>query len=174
VSSRGASLRIPVAELRRRPGNRSTVERTVPIGGLAVGTASTPADAMADVRLDLESQHDGVTVRGRVRAPWIGECRRCLEPTGGELEAEFAEVFSDHPDGAELLAFDGDAVDLTDSVRDAVVLGLPLAPLCRSDCSGPEPGAFPVRVEGTADPGRVDPRWAALDELRFDPDSPDG
>jgi uncharacterized protein len=174
VSSRSGPLRIPVAELRRRPGNRSTVERTVPVGGLGVGSASTPTDAEAQVVLHLESQSDGVTVKGEVRAPWTGECRRCLEPTGGELSAEVTEVFSDHPDGAELLAFDGDAIDLSETVRDAVVLALPLAPLCRSDCPGPEPDSFPVRIEGEAGLERSDPRWAALDELRFDRDPDEG
>ncbi len=174
MSSHSEPLRIPVAELRRRPGNRSTVERTVPVGGLGVGSASTPPDAEARVVLHLESQSDGVTVQGEVRAPWTGECRRCLEPTGGELSDDVTEVFSDHPDGAELLAFDGDAIDVSETVRDAVVLALPLAPLCRSDCPGPEPDSFPVRVEGEADLERSDPRWAALDELRFDRDPDEG
>ena len=174
MSSRSEPLRIPVAELRRRPGNRSTVERTVPVGGLGVGSASTPLDSEARVVLHLESQSDGVTVKGEVRAPWTGECRRCLEPTGGELSAEVTEVFSDHPDGAELLAFDGDAIDLSETVRDAVVLALPLAPLCHSDCPGPEPDSFPVRIEGEAGLERSDPRWAALDELRFDRDPDEG
>lgn len=174
MSARPETLRIPVAELRRRPGNRSTVDRTVPVGGLGVGSATTPVGAEAQVVLHLESQSDGVTVQGEVRAPWTGECRRCLEATGGELVAEIAEVFSDHPDGAELLAFDGDAVDLSETVRDAVVLALPLAPLCRSDCPGPEPESFPVRVEGESGGERSDPRWAALDELRFDRDPDEG
>jgi uncharacterized protein len=63
-------------------------------------------------------------------------------------------------------------VDLEPVVRDAALLNLPLAPLCRPDCAGPVPDALPVVVEGEGDddaPAR-DPRWAALDELRLDPD----
>ena len=169
-----AGLRIGVAELRRRPGNRMHVEREVPMGDVGISTAATPPGAEALVDAVLESQSTGVTVAGTVTVPWVGPCRRCLEPTGGELVAEFGEVFSDRPDGADLLAFDGDAVDLTQSVRDAVVLGLPLAPLCREDCPGPEPEAFPVAREGDGTERPVDPRWAALDQLRFDPGTEDG
>ncbi len=160
---------VPVAELRRRPGNRSQVDLEVPAGGLSTSSASTPEGVEAQVHLHLESQSDGVTVTGTVVVPWEGWCRRCLGACGGDLEAEFAEVFSTHPDGVDLLPFDGDAVDLTDAVHEAIVLGLPLAPLCRQDCPGPEPGAFPVSVESGDASDRRDPRWAALDELRFDP-----
>jgi uncharacterized protein len=171
---RPRDLLVPVAELRRRPGNRTEVDLEVPAGGLATSSASVPAEAVARVHLVLESQSDGVTVAGRVGVPWEGACRRCLDPCGGDLEVEVAEVFSDHPDGLDLLPFSGDAVDLTAAVTEAIVLGLPLAPLCRSDCPGPEPAAFPVAVESDAPAERRDPRWAALDELRFDPGEPGG
>lgn len=74
--------------------------------------------------------------------------------------------------GGELLAMDGDFVDLGPVVHDAVVLALPLAPLCREDCPGPDPAHFPVV---TADPSAPppDPRWSALAELRFDREGTD-
>ena len=57
-------------------------------------------------------------------------------------------------------------------MRDAVLLALPLAPLCRRRLPGPVPR---VRVDPVDDgrraadaAERADPRWAALDELRFD------
>jgi len=165
---------VPVAELRRRPGNRMVLERDVPIGDLATSSAAVPSGVSATLTATLESLSDGVTVVGRIHVPWEGSCRRCLDPCVGELDVDFSEVFSDHPDGGDLLAFSGDAVDLTDAVREAVVLGLPLAPLCREDCAGPEPSAFPVAVESEGAVATRDPRWAALDALRFDPEADDG
>ena len=53
-------------------------------------------------------------------------------------------------------------------------MDLPLAPLCGPDCRGPAPEDFPATVEGEGagegegDEPAGDPRWAALDELRFD------
>ncbi len=95
-----------------------------------------------------------------------------------------------HPTEGETYALDRDVVDLEPLVRDAVLLSLPLAPLCANDCQGPAPEAFPAIVEDdvavvSPQPGslradadadaadleeepRRDPRWAALDQLRLD------
>ncbi|MBK6439510.1 MAG: DUF177 domain-containing protein [Candidatus Microthrix sp.] len=45
------------------------------------------------------------------------------------------------------LAIEDDRIDLTEAVRAAVVLALPMAPLCSDDCMGPDPEAYPVTVE---------------------------
>ena len=64
-------------------------------------------------------------------------------------------------------------------MRELALLSLPLAPLCREDCVGPDIDRFPTGPaddpdEDTAEPPR-DPRWAALDALTFDdPDPSDG
>lgn len=165
-------LRIRVTDLRRRPGTRDEVSRRVRLGGLRVGDSEV-ADPPVEVDVALESLSDGVRVEGTVRFGWTGSCRRCLGEAHGAAEAPIAELFADHPVSDEILEIDDGFVDLGDVVRDTVLLGLPVAPLCRDDCEGPAPGEFPVAVE--ADPGTeaapeapADPRWAALAELRFD------
>ena len=66
----------------------------------------------------------------------------------------------------ELPELEGDLIDLEPVLRDAVVLALPLRPLCRDDCPGlcAECGA---RLADDPDHGHetVDPRWAALQGL---------
>jgi uncharacterized protein len=63
----------------------------------------------------------------------------------------------------ELPVIDGDFLDLDPVVRDAVVLALPLAPLCRADCPGlcVECGARLADDPSHAH-DRIDPRWAGL------------
>ena len=68
-------------------------------------------------------------------------------------------------DPDEVYRLDGDEIDLRPMVRDAVVLNLPQAPLCRDECLGPDPVRYPATVEDDSKP--VDRRWAALSELRF-------
>ena len=97
-----------------------------------------------------------------------------LAPRILEVEAGLDErIFEVHPEEGETYPIDGDEVDLEPVVRDAALLSLPLAPLCREDCAGPAPDAFPATVEGEDEPAdgdepARDPRWAALDELRFE------
>lgn len=144
------------------------VSRDIDLDGIAVSTAEVPAGTAGRLDVVLESLSDGVTVSGTLDVPWHGPCRRCLEQTTGVVVVELREVFSDSPVDDDLLALDGDVVDLGPVVHDAAVLALPLAPLCRDDCPGPDPDHFPVVVESDA-VAVADPRWSALDELRFDP-----
>jgi uncharacterized protein len=88
----------------------------------------------------------------------------------GVAEAAVREVFESHPDpDGETYRLEHDRVDLEPMIRDATLLALPLAPLCRPDCPGPDP-EHPVVLEGSEEPTDtpVDPRWASLRDLRFD------
>ena len=165
-------LRIGVQELRRRPGTQRDVTLGTPLADLGITSARVPDGAEVVVDATLEAIEGGVTATGTVTAPWEGECRRCLELVTGTVEATLSEVFEPHPTEGETYPLEGDEVDLEPVVRDAVLLNLPLAPLCREDCPGPAPDAYPTVIEGddaeqATEPPR-DPRWAALDELDLD------
>ena len=56
------------------------------------------------------------------------------------------------PTEGETYPLDGEQVDLEPLVRDAVLLALPLAPLCADDCPGPAPEAFPTGPADTEEP----------------------
>ena len=129
----------------------------------------------------VESIVGGVSVMGSVNFSWEGDCRRCLELTGGSMDVDIAEIFQiGAPEDSELIGFDGDQIDLVPLVRDAALLSLPLAPLCGNDCAGPDPDRYPaITVEQSeqqkaAEAAEVpDPRWAALDQLKLDDNSAD-
>jgi uncharacterized protein len=109
-----------------------------------------------------------VLVSGTARAPLTGECVRCLDPLDDLLEVEFAELFvAPGNDGDEdTLWIQDDLVDLEPVVRDAVVLALPLQPVCEDDCPGL---CAQCGARLADDPAHqhtdVDPRWAALEAL---------
>jgi uncharacterized protein len=169
-------LRINVLEIRRRPGTQREVVLSAPLPGLAISSAQVPDGAEIAVDAMLESIEGGITLSGTVTAPWVGECRRCLDPVEGVLDATVSEVFEMNPTEGETYPIEGDDVDLEPMVRDAVLLGLPLAPLCREDCAGPVPEALPVIVASDAADGEgddtaerpPDPRWSGLEQLKFD------
>ena len=165
-------LRIGVSELRRRPGNRMQLLRSVPLGPLAISSSSIPEGDEVLLSATLEALSDGLTLSGTVQVPWQGECRRCLEMTSGVVLVDVAENFKDRTEGelGEIQPISNDSIDLASIVHDAAILALPIAPLCRADCAGPIPDVFPVITPETADPEPIDPRWASLGELRFDSD----
>ncbi|GAB3971690.1 DUF177 domain-containing protein [Streptomyces sparsus] len=149
---------------------------------LGIEVIGVPEGAPMKLDLRLESVMEGVLVTGTARAPLTGECVRCLEPLEQECEADFQEMFS-YPDAddrnraaaagddaeeeEEGLSLEGDLFDLEPVLRDAVVLSLPMKPVCREDC----PGLCAVCGARLADDpdhqhdDAVDIRWAALQGL---------
>ena len=132
-----------------------------------------PAGATISLDVRLESVSEGVYVSGSVAAPLQGECARCLDELTDELSVEIGELFA-YPDSVtdettdddELPRVVDDHVDVEQTVRDAVVLALPLAPLCADDCPGLCPDCGGRRADLGPDHGHetLDPRWAALRE----------
>lgn len=161
-----APLVIGVSELLRWPGTQREFAVVAELEGLRISSASVPPGAEIAGRFTIEAMSDhAVTVKGDVTAPWTGECRRCLRSIDGTLTARVEEIFETHPVDGETYPLEGERVDLEPLVRDAVLLALPLAPLCEEACAGPEPDGHPI---GPTDRDEIDPRWSALGELKFD------
>lgn len=171
-------LVVPIAELRRHPGTRRRFTEAVALPGLGITTAAVPEGAPIEVDVELETLSSGLVATGTVTVPWVGDCRRCLTPVDGSTVARLKEIFEPRPVEGETYPMAEDLVDLEPMVRDAVLLALPLAPLCSTDCLGPAPEAFPaVAPDGGEEPesdSAVDPRWAALGDLHFDSAAEDG
>ncbi len=166
-------------ELGRRPGSQREVTRTVPApADLGIEVLSVPEGSPVELDLRLEAVMEGVLVTGTATADLRGECVRCLEPIVDQIDVTFQELFvydaepgTDAAEDPEVSVLEDDLVDLEPLLRDAVVLALPFQPLCREDCPGlcAECGA---RLADDPDHGheeQVDPRWAALAELKQDP-----
>jgi len=138
---------------------------------LGIDVIAVPAGDTIELDVRLESVTEGVYVSGTVRARLVGECARCLDAMADEVDVELGELFA-YPDSVtdettdadELPRVLDDYVDVEQIVRDAVVLGLPLSPLCREDCPGLCPDCGGRRADLGPDHGHetLDPRWAAL------------
>ncbi len=163
-------------ELGRRPGSMQRVRRTVPApGGWGLDIVRVAAGSDLGLDLRLESVVDGVLVSGTVSAAVGGECGRCLEPLEQGIEVDLQELFAYEPDPGDEDAplVQGELIDIEPLVRDAVVLALPLTPLCDEDCAGLCP-VCGVRLAEAGDDhahdDQVDPRWAALASLNPNPE----
>jgi uncharacterized protein len=160
--------------LGRGAGSEHTETRTVPAPAeLRVGLAGVPEGADLELTVRLEAVTEGVLVTATARAPVTGECARCLEPLAQQVEVSCQELFGYTPGvgaDADGYSLHGDLLDLEPALRDALVLALPLAPLCRDDCPG-------LCVEcgvqlAKAGPGHshgpvIDPRWAGLQKAEL-------
>jgi uncharacterized protein len=164
-------LVIDTRALGRRPGSMRKESHTVPApADLGVEMVGVPEGADIELDIRLEAVMEGVLVSGTARAPLSGECARCLDPLTSSIEVDFQElyVYDDTRSGESAeddeRRLEGDLIDLEPVVRDAMVLALPLSPLCRDDCPGlcSDCGVRLADAEPDHHHDAVDLRWAAL------------
>ena len=138
-------------DLPRRAGEMREYELTYdehePIG---VPLLAVPSDGPIYLDLRVEAVAQGVLATGSVSAEAIGECTRCLDPVTFDIEESFQELFHyqvdhrqkpkstavDDLDEDDLLEMDGDFINLDGPIRDALILNLPINPLCSEECEG--------------------------------------
>ena len=129
-----------------------------------VGATRQRALALPELELDDEYDADGVAanlrltripagilVEGRLTATVTLECIRCLEEFEQAVETTFADEYRPTVDIAtgHDVEQDGEAdeadyfsisdthvLDVGESLRQAILLALPMAPRCREDCPG--------------------------------------
>ncbi|MEM9518922.1 MAG: DUF177 domain-containing protein [Actinomycetota bacterium] len=172
TSSLPSRLLVDVAELRRRPGTRRALQAEIEIPNLEAGERSI-VDGRLVLDVVVESVMEGVVAAGTVAGVWRAPCRRCVDDMDEAFVADFREVFERSPTEGETLPLENEQIDLTPVAREHSLLSIPLAPLCRDDCEGPDPRRFPTGPFIDLEPDLEekpagDPRWAALDALTFD------
>nr|WP_235215667.1 YceD family protein [Phaeacidiphilus oryzae] len=180
-------------ELGRRPGAMREVSRSVPAPeDFGIDVIGVPQGSPVELDVRLESVVEGVLVTGTAEAGIKGECVRCLEPVEHDVDVDFQELYyypevadrivaelaesgDDAESEDETYRLEGDLFDLRPVLRDAVVLALPLQPVCQDDCPGlcSECGA---RLADDPDHHHdaADPRWAALQGLSAAPSDAEG
>jgi uncharacterized protein len=121
---------------------------------------------------------NGVLVQGDLEAEVVLQCARCLEPVTISLEVPVEETFEPTLDIATgqmvkpeeedkaLWINEHHILDMSEVLRQDVLLEMPVHVLCRPDCRGLCSTCGQNLNEGTCDcEAEPDPRWAQLTEL---------
>lgn len=153
----------------------------VPLIGVQVGD-------IIEVDARLEAVTEGILLSAEIYAVATGECIRCLDPVELEIDRTIQELYlyeedgskkkghqkkappvADDPEEDDLLYLDGVMMDLEPPIRDAIVLNLPVNPLCDPDCLGlcPDCGQKWASLPDDHAHEVIDARWAGLDGLDF-------
>lgn len=158
------SLELDVRDLIAQPGASRTVRVSESIQDLGTGLATVPEDHRIDAELLLESVVEGVLVSGPVTGDMVMACARCLKSFLADFRLDVRELFAPGAvAGEDEYPVEEGSIDIEPMIRDAVLLSMPFAPLCRPDCLG-----LCERCGGDRNLGEcvcrpeVDSRWAPL------------
>lgn len=135
-------------------------------------------DEAIDIDLTLQAVSEGILATGQVQTYLTGQCTRCLDEIELEADENFTQLYRYEPDkkshkhekeidldGAEdELHLDGEIMDLTAPIRDALLVDLPMNPVCDPDCPGlcSECGVKWAELPEDHAHEQVDIRWAGL------------
>ena len=158
--------------LRLRPGEARDVSLEVEIEPFALaGQRYEVTPVGVPVALTVSRASGATVLEARFRAQVTGPCMRCLGHAEVDVDVAARELHDPSGDPADELRSDyvaDDTLDVGAWARDAVALSLPEQILCRPECAGLCPVCGEdLNVEPHEHADReLDPRWAALEELR--------
>ena len=135
-----------------------------------------------DVRVEARVKKGIVQtdVEGSIVGDVEVECVRCLQPVEKSLDIPFSAAFvtaENYTQAAEaklneqdldVSIYEGDKIDLQELAREQILLALPEQVFCREDCKGlcQKCSANRNLIDCNCEEKEVDPRWAALKNLK--------
>jgi uncharacterized protein len=96
----------------------------------------------------LESAGESFLLRGELNGALRMPCGRCLEEAQVPLEVPITVTYAeadgkhadlaedDEQDDADVLFYEDGVIDLSNELRDEILLALPIAPVCQEACAG--------------------------------------
>jgi len=135
-------------DLRDLPDGASELDLELDAASFSLAKEDVELEGPLHVHLHLDRRADEIWIRGNAEGKARQECSRCLADYGQNLDLEF-DVFCakvqnpnvvshkavDEEDGGIHL-HDGRTLSIDGEIREAVILGLPMKPLCREACAG--------------------------------------
>jgi len=184
-------------DLPHRAGEMREYQLSLPLTeAIGVDLLSIKPAQIISVELRITSVDEGVLATGEITALATGECGRCLDSINWPIDEAFTELFYYETaasraaekgkksgknsakkeekkdidlEADELTFMIGDEIDLELPIRDAVILNLPVNPLCSDECPGLCQGCGEKWINLPDDHAHnpEDPRWAALKGLNL-------
>jgi uncharacterized protein len=135
-------------DLRELAQGQTRLEMEITGASVGITSPEVALEGPLTLTLHLDRRGDEIWIRGEIHAIALQQCSRCLVDFSQILALDF-EVFCarvqnprveshralDEEDGGVHM-HDGKILSLDGEIREAVILGLPMRPLCKEDCAG--------------------------------------
>jgi len=161
-------MKIDVSDLINKTGNEAKIRESE---NLKFPEEELKLSGPVDVDVKLVSTGSSILVTGKVRARISQVCVRCLKEFESDvvidLEEEYSKARKRNRDREEVelkdddfvfLIGDDDTIDLTEAIRQNLLVSLPIKPLCGRECAG-------IKTKPAKKSKAVDPRLAKLKDM---------
>jgi uncharacterized protein len=147
-------------DLREIPEGVSRLDLELAAPSVGMGPQDAAVEGPLALSLSLDRRGDEIWIRGKLQLVVVQQCSRCLTDFRQRLDLE-VEVFCAklrnpnvvgaggvdvEEDGVHL--HDGRMLSIDSEIREAVILGLPMQPLCKESCAGLCPRCGDDRNQG--------------------------
>ena len=163
-------IQINVAQIKRRLVGEKPLAFNLAPSELEINPSEMAV--VGDIRMEgsISNTGDVLLLQAKLSCEVHRTCGRCLKEFTGTNEAEVVEKF--YPAGTENIendafVYDSDVIDITEPLREGLLLAEPMQALCKPDCRGlcPVCGADLNDGDCGCDRSTVDPRLAALKQF---------
>ncbi len=163
-------IKINVAEIKKRLVGEKALAFELSPAELEITPAEMAIEGTVSVNGTMSNAGDVLLLQAVLVAKVQRTCGRCLKGFTGVVQAEVIEKF--YPASAEHIendafVYDSDVIDITEPLREGLLLEEPMQALCKPDCRGlcPVCGADLNDGDCGCDRFTVDPRLAALKQF---------
>lgn len=170
-------MKIEVAELKLKRGSCVKFDFTETWPELEVGGESIPLTEPVNVEGEITNTGKFLSLKGKASTTFQLSCSRCLETFACSVEVPLREeyctesVYASLPPDDELRdearIYEGDSIDVTAAVEQALILALPMKGVCHDECQGLCPYCGQNLNDHQCDcrEREIDPRLAVLAKL---------
>ncbi len=163
-------IRINVAEIKKRLVGEKTFTYDLTPEELEIKSDELAVEGAVKTVGRMSNAGDVLLLEATMSAQVRRTCGRCLKEFTAVTKAEVVEKF--YPAGAENIeqdafVYDSDVIDITEPLREGLLLAEPMQALCKQDCRGLCPVCGADLNDGDCGCERfsVDPRLAALKQF---------
>jgi uncharacterized protein len=163
-------IKLNVAEIKKKLVGEKLFRFELEPRELNLTPEDLPVVGKIKVEGSLANGGDVLLLNAVMQACVARQCGRCLKNFQAITEAKISEKF--YPADAqgiekEAYAYEFDVVDITDALREGLLLVEPISALCKEDCRGlcPVCGIDRNVDSCTCETTTMDPRLAALKQL---------
>ncbi|MEW6382203.1 MAG: DUF177 domain-containing protein [bacterium] len=160
-------------------GERTNLVFTVPVAHFDISPDEAVLRKDIQVNVKIEKIRKEILIRGTINTQLELECSRCLNHFLYPVAENFQTIFQPFSprtldeeielakEDLDIEFYQDDIIDLTEIVRDQILLSIPMIPVCEPACQGlcPQCGQNLNQARCQCVTETVDPRWQKLQYL---------